>query len=925
MREQFIKAGGIMNNKVFNKRGNLKFVHNIFSLVISVLLTILILEINLNNKVCAQQKPDFSVAPEVKSHSERISGTYHQYQINMPHDFTNHSIVISGAVNNPRIFNDNSLDFSNINALKQDILNHYTNSDTEMEHAKAVWRFKNDYFIEGEIPEINYYNDTILNFFNVFGGGICGNSGLYGPQLAEMIGLNGRTDHFDSDYLYSIHVDGKWRSFNNVAGDAYWLDRDNETIVANEDLIEDHWLHRRVAMSYLHRVTGEQSDPEALDMKKKEIWWKATLPVNDPYGNNFNSQKQELNFSLNKSESIEMKWPLGEDHFNGSGVTWYSYPYILAYRTYNNELLFQPNLQNKDFFSDLDSYNNLELGSNPKIHPASSGQLATLVIKVEHPRLLLDASIGGTFYRKTAQDVNRIFVSKDAGNNWELIWENSQLGEVIHYEPFTITYIELEGLTRSPEIHSYLIKYEFIAAASKSDAGINDLMVRTNFELNSMTLPALHSGTNRLTFEADAIGSDPIDVIHYWNDERLSLSKTDYVRSDAGVDVTVRVANNGTASGATSVKLYAGWRKNIGNQVAEVQTGQISAGGETSIQLQIPMSKFKEVYNAHIITAVVDPNNGVNELDETNNSTSRPIRILSSPEPVTIPEFITYYKAEQKVKAVIWNRGDLPVKNCLVQIYSGSESGGAQTLLRSEVIPEILRQEHYTIVVPVDSPPGIWVKIDPNNEINEQFEHNNLIFSRGTQAPLVDVGAVRTVKAGVPVTLSASVIDPDGSSITSYQWEIDAAGYNHYPVQSTMVKTTPEVAHTFSREGDYMIRLTVTDADGEISKDTGLIRARANTSVATQPDVPGHYKLYQNYPNPFNATTSISFDLMQAEHVLLKVFNMLGQEVAVLVDDELSIGHHQVSFNASGFPSGIYFYKLETNHFSSINKMLFLQ
>ena len=74
---------------------------------------------------------------------------------------------------------------------------------------------------------------------------------------------------------------------------------------------------------------------------------------------------------------------------------------------------------------------------------------------------------------------------------------------------------------------------------------------------------------------------------------------------------------------------------------------------------------------------------------------------------------------------------------------------------------------------------------------------------------------------------------------------------------------------------------------------------------------PEHYELQQNYPNPFNPVTTISFTLPEDANVTLKVYNALGQEIATLLDhEEFSEGDNDVQFDASDFPSGVYFYRV---------------
>jgi hypothetical protein len=85
------------------------------------------------------------------------------------------------------------------------------------------------------------------------------------------------------------------------------------------------------------------------------------------------------------------------------------------------------------------------------------------------------------------------------------------------------------------------------------------------------------------------------------------------------------------------------------------------------------------------------------------------------------------------------------------------------------------------------------------------------------------------------------------------------------------------------------------------------------------------YALSQNYPNPFNPTTSISFDVKETGLVTLKVYNMVGQEVATLVHGNLAQGRHNVTFDAANLPSGLYIYRMEAPGFEATKKMLLMK
>jgi len=90
-------------------------------------------------------------------------------------------------------------------------------------------------------------------------------------------------------------------------------------------------------------------------------------------------------------------------------------------------------------------------------------------------------------------------------------------------------------------------------------------------------------------------------------------------------------------------------------------------------------------------------------------------------------------------------------------------------------------------------------------------------------------------------------------------------------------------------------------------------------------ETPVSFKLSQNYPNPFNPTTKISYALPKSGLVTLRVYDVLGREVATLVNEVKNAGSYTVDFSASNFTSGVYFYKLETNGLSDIKKMMLIK
>ncbi len=119
------------------------------------------------------------------------------------------------------------------------------------------------------------------------------------------------------------------------------------------------------------------------------------------------------------------------------------------------------------------------------------------------------------------------------------------------------------------------------------------------------------------------------------------------------------------------------------------------------------------------------------------------------------------------------------------------------------------------------------------------------------------------------------------------------------------------------RDGVYYYKLKGFSGNGQILFEADEIKIGI-TGIK-------NFKVEQNTPNPFNPTTNISYELFDASYVKLKVFDLIGKEIAVLVDANQAKGTYTVTFDASKYSiltSGIYFYKLETDKYSEVKKMI---
>jgi hypothetical protein len=104
-----------------------------------------------------------------------------------------------------------------------------------------------------------------------------------------------------------------------------------------------------------------------------------------------------------------------------------------------------------------------------------------------------------------------------------------------------------------------------------------------------------------------------------------------------------------------------------------------------------------------------------------------------------------------------------------------------------------------------------------------------------------------------------------------------------------------------------------------------VYRSSMETSTPSSNVIANKYILDQNYPNPFNPGTAISYQLSEVRFVTMKVYDILGREVAVLVNERQAPGNHTVRFDASNLASGVYLYRLAVGDFVQTRKMILIR
>jgi hypothetical protein len=216
-------------------------------------------------------------------------------------------------------------------------------------------------------------------------------------------------------------------------------------------------------------------------------------------------------------------------------------------------------------------------------------------------------------------------------------------------------------------------------------------------------------------------------------------------------------------------------------------------------------------------------------------------------------------------------------------------------------------------------------EIDSLRPVKVDFIHWNIIFDNTLFVDTLTLDTVYVYKWGSMVPYSA-MVDPEAPEET---WNLDenpsgnighavsGVGYTVYG------QTNPNYAivHDNWQTTHKDIAIPWAYWNASIGMDPTLI----STAIEPENNVVRKFHLEQNYPNPFNPKTIINYEIPITNYVDLSIYNLLGQKVATLVDEEQNAGTYQVEWDASGFSSGIYLYKITAGEFQAVKKMVLLR
>jgi hypothetical protein len=189
-------------------------------------------------------------------------------------------------------------------------------------------------------------------------------------------------------------------------------------------------------------------------------------------------------------------------------------------------------------------------------------------------------------------------------------------------------------------------------------------------------------------------------------------------------------------------------------------------------------------------------------------------------------------------------------------------------------------------------------------------------------------------------------VPPEGMDVRFFSQriaEMPEVKVTEFPIQVTGAVFPVTVSWEQSTNAQYVldvelsgqkaIEYPMNDKGSLVINEDQLKNIKIRMKTEAKIDVPKEFALYQNFPNPFNPTTKIQYDLPKNSHVSLKLYNLIGQEVLTLVNEEKPAGVYVTELNAGNLPSGVYYYRIEAHQkeggpasdFTTVRKLLLLK
>jgi len=307
-------------------------------------------------------------------------------------------------------------------------------------------------------------------------------------------------DVYQTHCVAEVWYDGGWHLFDPEVR-SFYLEEDNETIASYET------LHKNPALVDRTHDGGFASPGIKSHASHYETYYPPhVMPVEQ--------WLSTLAMTLRPGEKFIWRWDHSGKFRCGDNSRNRGYlPYSLA----NGRMIYRPDLAKPEsrggMLSEINIKTIVEDGELPHIHSAAEGTASSVVYKVRTAYPVVGGVVGGAFYRRTKEDVCRVYVS--IGNSdWIHIWSAEQVGDIQLY----LTIDEIIDPKPGPALYGYYVKYEFCSEREPTDAGINEIYMETDVQMSSASLPSLSVGANEIVYRDDTERPHSVQITHSWQE-----------------------------------------------------------------------------------------------------------------------------------------------------------------------------------------------------------------------------------------------------------------------------------------------------------------------------------------------------------------------------------------------------------------------
>jgi hypothetical protein len=181
---------------------------------------------------------------------------------------------------------------------------------------------------------------------------------------------------------------------------------------------------------------------------------------------------------------------------------------------------------------------------------------------------------------------------------------------------------------------------------------------------------------------------------------------------------------------------------------------------------------------------------------------------------------------------------------------------------------------------------------------------------------------------GLPIpssTLSGTLVSAQNSSGQVVATAISEYDGNYLVPSLGSSSYTIKASRVGYMTSEYSQQVQINLSTSPVVEGINITLPQSPSSIKRDEGMPDNFQLFQNYPNPFNPVTKIKFSISGNSNVRLAVYDILGKEIATLVDEFLSQGNYSIEFKAENLPSGFYIYQLTAGTFSEVKKMILLK